>query len=472
MSREPPSSPSSIAMARKDSKTGGTKKSLSRETSLTRKKPGEDPVHHRRSASVPVLPAPVPAPPATGLVSASAFASRPGTGGYPPHQRTKQQQPERYRHLYPDVGEMNLLSVVEGVRGVKEKEKGRDGKHPHQQEEEEGEGDERGRTRLPSREQPFQTPLQPLTQGRPAPSSAVSVGPPARDKDNAGTSKSPLRSALKRSRTPSPCPVQNLEVEPADPVRRILFQREMQEKNLNGGEVGKGKKERDDDGRDDASVSSYETGREVLLDDRDAGGGGGGAPPVEETLVFPKGNEQENGDENVGRKDTNGGGGGFAVDEGGGKEKEVNGFARALPVNGEEVNGFSRALPVNGEEVKRRKSVRVSLQPTFSPDPPPVVYDSSSSGGPGLAPKRSTTTTITTRGNESWYGEEDWDVPAKGKAAGGKKKKKKKKEKREVKAWEDVWEDSSEEDEEYSRAKILLGRVGGGVGKSKGKGRL
>ena len=72
----------------------------------------------------------------------------------------------------------------------------------------------------------------------------------------------------------------------------------------------------------------------------------------------------------------------------------------------------------------RRKSVRVSLQPTFSATPPALDDDES---------------------HAPWGGREESKWGRKHGAAGEEK---------------DIWEDSSEEDEEYRQARRLLLRAG------------
>ncbi|OJA15511.1 hypothetical protein AZE42_11389 [Rhizopogon vesiculosus] len=76
----------------------------------------------------------------------------------------------------------------------------------------------------------------------------------------------------------------------------------------------------------------------------------------------------------------------------------------------------------------RRKSVRVSLQPTFSPTPPALEDDDTHGRYPWNSSER--------KGDQNGSGEPD------------------------------LWQDSSDEDEEYSRARKLLSRVG-----KKGKGK-
>ncbi|KAI6014364.1 hypothetical protein EDC04DRAFT_2547825, partial [Pisolithus marmoratus] len=86
----------------------------------------------------------------------------------------------------------------------------------------------------------------------------------------------------------------------------------------------------------------------------------------------------------------------------------------------------------------RRKSVRMSLQPTFSPPPPPAVYDQFDDD----------------EVVDTWSGRpvDGWNTRTGSHAAP-------------TTAPTDVWQDSSDEDEEYSRARQLLSRVTKGKGK-------
>ncbi|KAH0580775.1 hypothetical protein J132_04238 [Termitomyces sp. J132] len=86
---------------------------------------------------------------------------------------------------------------------------------------------------------------------------------------------------------------------------------------------------------------------------------------------------------------------------------------------------------------KRRKSVRVSLNPTFSATPPAIEYDD----------------------KEPWVSGADTRFGMNGSVEGGTKEK----------DVGDMWEDSSEEDVEYARARSLLSRLGGRKDKGKAK---
>ncbi|KII84868.1 hypothetical protein PLICRDRAFT_701595 [Plicaturopsis crispa FD-325 SS-3] len=104
--------------------------------------------------------------------------------------------------------------------------------------------------------------------------------------------------------------------------------------------------------------------------------------------------------------------------------------ASAMSHGGSDLSSASTETPPN--VVTRRKSVRVSLQPTFSPTPPAIDDDDES-------------------GRHSPWGKSSRDPVER-----------------------DMWEDSSEEDVEYKKAKKLLSRVAKkarGEGKGKEKAR-
>jgi hypothetical protein len=92
-----------------------------------------------------------------------------------------------------------------------------------------------------------------------------------------------------------------------------------------------------------------------------------------------------------------------------------------------------------GQGMQRRKSVRVSLKPTYAAAPPPVYDDYDAGIDAGVV------------GNGNGKGK------GKGESVG-----------REV---PDMWEDSSEEDVEYATARRMLARVGSGSGSGSGRRR-
>ncbi|EGO28051.1 hypothetical protein SERLADRAFT_462499 [Serpula lacrymans var. lacrymans S7.9] len=208
--------------------------------------------------------------------------------------------------------------------------------------------------------------------------------------------KSPLRSALKNpSRTPSPVPDQiihrrSAQEEPGEQRRGRTPERQV----ANGGpppQISASRTKVADS--DTNSISSYATGRESFEDANDV-------PPP------PPPHDHE--------------------------------------------GTASTASTSTETQLPRRKSVRVSLQPTFSPTPPALDDedddddDEKAGKGGRYAP---------------------WGPNGNGEKGGETRDGRTSEEK-------DVWEDSSEEDEEYRRARRLLMRVGKkGKGKGKGKGK-
>ncbi|KAH7904257.1 hypothetical protein BJ138DRAFT_1073592 [Hygrophoropsis aurantiaca] len=223
--------------------------------------------------------------------------------------------------------------------------------------------------------------------------SASNLGDPPRQASR--PAKSPLRSALRNgSRTPSPSPGQLAEMRPQEHNNRNGVTADN-----NGGDRPRGRTperervpsrlkvhanaDRTSKISDTTSISSYETGREYF-------------------------------DEEPSPRD---------ADEGAGTASTVSTEVQAQPA--------------------RRKSVRVSLQPTFSPTPPALDDDDERDGYIG---KRS--------GKHAPWNRDGYNV-GNGDAVEAEAK--------------DMWEDSSEEDEEYSRARKLLSRPGKTT-KNKGQG--
>lgn len=100
-----------------------------------------------------------------------------------------------------------------------------------------------------------------------------------------------------------------------------------------------------------------------------------------------------------------------------------------------DVSGSTSSTQTASVPIPARKSVRVSLQPTFSATPPAFEDDDES--------------------HAPWGGQEG--TREEGERG---KKKKKQKPKPEGEGERDVWEDSSEEDDEYRKARRMLLRVG------------
>ena len=113
-------------------------------------------------------------------------------------------------------------------------------------------------------------------------------------------------------------------------------------------------------------------------------------------------------------------------------------------------SGVTSQPPVQApstETPTRRKSVRVSLQPTFSPSPVyDQEYDESPRGFRPIAPDRPTR-------SRSKFLTQPMAGPATASGSGvsrGASRREK----------QDIWQDSDEEDEEYARAKMALQRAG------------
>ena len=230
--------------------------------------------------------------------------------------------------------------------------------------------------------------------------------------------KLPLRSALRnasRTPSPSPTPMTVSSVVPAEEVGR------------EGVEEERGRDVIPPALRDSASISSYETGRESF-DVEEA------SPPIQTRSSPPRSPPAPRSQSPVwdSRSDTPSPPFTFPpppVDpppvRGGTTASKLTPSANANTI---ESSSVSTETPV------RRKSVRVSLQPTFSSTPPALCDED----GEGYAPWSET------RGSEGGRG---------GRGGGH----------------ADVWADSSEEDEVYSRARRLLSLVGHDKGKGRAK---
>ncbi|KAF8346361.1 hypothetical protein F5887DRAFT_108876 [Amanita rubescens] len=227
----------------------------------------------------------------------------------------------------------------------------------------------------------------------------TSLGPGAGSSPSRRPAQSPLRSALRNpnSRSASPAPVAG-----SDHVTRngsIPASATLPTPAASNEQVGR--KGHDTD--DAASVSSYETGREV---------------PLEDPFVAPESGPVTK-DVNVQVAD---------------KKHEADAEARMLSPPPASVLS-SNSTP------QRRKSVRVSLQPTFSPSPPIIYDDDETREKNGIIPPKAVWSAkqprsesgTKTNGRSSKRRSED--VPL------------------------DLWEYSSDEDEEYANAKRLLSRV-------------
>lgn len=154
---------------------------------------------------------------------------------------------------------------------------------------------------------------------------------------------------------------------------------------------------------DEDSMSSYETGHEMFYDDEEE------APEVP------------------------------AKEEGGSDVSQSTVEAKPHTVTANmQVNGAVSTGAEGTTAPVRRKSVRMSLQPTFSPTPPAIEDDEVTTEPWGHD----------SAGNNGHANGSAWEM--RGGRDEGKDREKEK----------DVWEDSSDEDVEYRRARALLRKVG------------
>ncbi|KAF8879582.1 hypothetical protein BD779DRAFT_1612878 [Infundibulicybe gibba] len=161
--------------------------------------------------------------------------------------------------------------------------------------------------------------------------------------------------------------------------------------------------EGEDEGGDGASISSYETGHEAF----EIGAAGESSPEddLPTTPPPPPPHEQAN---NTTSKASN-----YAPQNGQTPKLNHAPPSHTTPAHSE----VSVSTESTDAGPRRRKSVRVSLQPTFSPTPPAIDDDDE------------------TVDRAPWGGKTNGEVAR------------------------DMWEDSSEEEAEYSKAKRLLTRA-------------
>ena len=237
--------------------------------------------------------------------------------------------------------------------------------------------------------------LEPTPNRRPVPGTATKV---------------PLRSALRNaSRTPSPLPAAAGEsVRRLNPAGRDRDSSKRRTSLAVGGSDG------------EASESSYETGHEMFDEEEDKDGESEWSgndrtlpppPPPDKTNFV----SAANGDLSVGHQ--------YRDHEPDLDPTRSMRVTEPLAVIGN--GGDSTSPPV------RRKSVRVALPPTFSPTPPAIDE-------PGLTPPWD-------RGEKKHVNgvSEGWQSRVRGYPQGGE-------------GGADMWADSSDEDEEYQRARRLL----------------
>ena len=228
----------------------------------------------------------------------------------------------------------------------------------------------------PPRSEPQRAKTLPLPPRAPIPTTPAAT-----------SSKVPLRSAL-RNHSPPPVPPPKPIVIPSAPPRVVV---EAATPRMTNGK-DHNNDEDDDGGSDSGSIASFQTVRETLDEDSPT--------PIPPPAPVPA----------------------------------AASAALALPKKDDSDVSTSTLSAGSGAGagVARRKSVRMSLQPTFSPTPPALDEDEDEAWGRSGRP---------------------WPVPV-GKGvehangvAGGKERER------------DFWADSSDEDEEYSNARKMLVRV-------------
>lgn len=221
--------------------------------------------------------------------------------------------------------------------------------------------------------------------------------------------KIPLRSAL-RSHTPSPVPPPRPIVIPSAPPRVVV-----------GSPVARAQaqarsdkdRNREDEGSDSGSIASFRTVRETLDDQVPT--------PVLSPVSVPST---------------------FAV-----PGQDESDLSTSTISAGGGSNG--RNGSASGSGPARRKSVRVSLQPTFSPTPPALDEDEEDTwkrSGRPLAVGGSGRPATGAANNNGARDDDDDDRHENARGKSGRE--------------QDFWADSSDEDEEYSRARRMLTRGG------------
>jgi hypothetical protein len=268
---------------------------------------------------------------------------------------------------------------------------------------------------------------------------ARSASSPENGRVDAGPVRMPLRSALRNaSRTPSPGPVSVVThlVRTSTMAAGTVVPREGAARpgSVDADERNRGRRS----WRDSASVSSYATGRESLdgeVQSRVPSPSGLLSWSPEPSFMIPP-PPRVDPPPVVRTATTNGNG-----------HANPNATESSVPPSST-VSTETDATAAAGTVKVRRKSVRMSLQPTFSPTPP-AMFDEDDEDGEATAPW-----------SRAFSMKEEGDrARARRRGGGGKKL---------DSEHEDVWADSSEEDEAYGRARQLLsqsldvGRASGG----------
>jgi hypothetical protein len=290
----------------------------------------------------------------------------------------------------------------------------------------------------------------PVTVTKPGPLSMPNSEPPSRERPKAAPAarrsdtnvvnrptKSPLRSALKSpSRDPSPprdAPIaiavqkpqimpppiasSSVPIPPSAPASSPAAQGtetlapSLSYTEASGHGKGKGEEKRKEEESDGVSISSYETGHEVFVPD---------GHEVSRPQSTPNGSANPQ----VGSSDVS---------------SSVSGAVQQQPPQPttESESTPRQAAP----SPRRRKSVRVSLQPTFSPTPPAIDYDDDEDEDQKHAPWKPAENQASTS-----------QLPVQPSQPQSEPKPP-------IDVHKDMWADSDDENDEYRNAKLLLARA-------------
>jgi len=284
---------------------------------------------------------------------------------------------------------------------------------------------------------------KPSSSSSSAPPRPTSLPPPPRlpmPPTPPGTApKVPLRSALRNQSPPPPKPPPKPIVIPSAPPR-VIVESSSPSPMANGGDRG-------DEGSDSGSLASFRTVRETFSADSSPMPSPALVPapapvPAPVPVPVPASSSalavpgQDESDVSTSTISANGGGGGGASGPGPGPA--------------------------------RRKSVRMSLQPTFSPTPPAIDEDEDavwersgrrrrpSSSPPAVPPKQKRANGNAHFGDDEDGDDDDDDDDDRDDNARGKKKNGRERERERER---DFWADSSDEDEQYVTARRMLTRA-------------
>ena len=241
--------------------------------------------------------------------------------------------------------------------------------------------------------------------------------------------KVPLRSALRNQSPPPKPPPKPIPIVIPSAPPRVIVASPSPSPMPNGGDQG-------DEGSDSGSIASFRTVRETLSESSSPTPPHAPSPAPTPALAPALASTS-------------------ALAVPGQDESDVS--TSTISANGGSGGGASGPT--------RRKSVRVSLQPTFSPTPPAIDEDedaawersgrrrqpSSSSSSPPVVPPKRANGVAHYGDDEEDDGEDGRDDHARGKKGGRERDRDRER---------DFWADSSDEDEQYATARKMLTRAG------------